>query len=665
MAAGQPTGIDSMRRVIAAGGPDSTMVRTRLALCLDLRHAGDTTYLGLIDSTILLAANARMHPSQVRALLEKGQYMAARGSTGSAMEQFQAAEALALRYGLQREQGYALFHIAEMHRTRSEHSTALEMYGRALPIFTALGMDMPQATLLFSQGAVLDHLGRAEESLDRFRQAQAIYARIGDQFGQGLTLNSLGMMHEHLGRHAEALDLYRTALDLMQRSGNRPGAANVLSSIAGAHRQLGHADSARHYMQASLAEREAMDDQPGLGHALVRFSRDQQESGDRSGAQASIHRALGIFRAIGDRQQESQALVRMAELLEAEGRSREAIMQADKALAIAEETRSMNEALEARHVLARLHEETGDLAGALHHLKARSTLKDSLRTRESITLLDELHARYETGKKDRRLAEQQLQLAEGVAALERRGKVLWGTGIGAAALAAMAALAWRDRRRHARLTSERVRRMESEQAAAAAKALLAGEERERQRVAAELHDGIGLLLSAARMHLDTGLPSARNQAGRILAEAAGEVRRISHALIPGTLARLGLPDALRELAANLTAAVLHVDVHVHGLPQRLPATLETALYRMVQEALNNTVKHARATTATVDLSVEEGHRISLVVTDDGQGIDPATYGNGHGLGHVRSRAALLGGDARLRTAPGQGVQWEINIPLHA
>ncbi|MDX9749564.1 MAG: sensor histidine kinase [Flavobacteriales bacterium] len=657
--------IDSLRRTIAAGGADSTLVRARLALCMELRHTGDTAYAPLLDSTIAHADRARMRPEQVLALLEKGQFMVARGATAAAMDQYQQAEALARRHGLQRQQGYALFHIAETHRARAEHSTALEMYGRALPIFTGLGMDAQVATVLFSQGAVLDHLGRAEESLEHFRQAHAIYTQLDDPFGLGLTLNSLGLMHEHLGRHAEALGLFRSALGMMQRSGNRAGAANVLSSIAGAHRQLGHADSARHYMRASLDEREAMGDRSGLGQALVRFSYDQQQMGDMAGAEGSIARALEIFRAIGNRQYEGQAQVRLAQLRHAQGRTREGIAHAEEALAIALGTRSLNEALEARHVLAELHEESGDPAEALRHFKAWSALEDSLRTRESIALLDELHARYETGQKDRRLAEQQLQLAEGQAALERREKVLWGTGIGAAALAVIAALAWRDRRRHARLANERLRRMESEQEAAAAKALLLGEERERQRVAAELHDGIGLLLSAARMRVDTGAPGAREKAGAILAEAAGEVRRISHALMPGTLARLGLPDALRELAAHLTAGGLHVEVHVHGLAQRLPAPLETALYRMVQEALNNTVKHARATSATVDLSVEDGRRLSLVVTDDGQGFDPATGTDGHGLGHVRSRAALLGGDARLRTAPGQGAQWEIDIPLHA
>lgn len=666
VAVGQPSArIDSLRRAVAMAGSDTAAVHARLALCMELRHAGDTTFLGLLDTTRLLAARAGMDVAEVMALLEKGRFFIARGHPDTALVHLEEAHALAAHRGLAVEQGYALYHLAEVHRTRSAHTTALELYGRALAIYDRLQMDRPRAAVLFAQGAVLDHLGRSEESLHSFREALTIHERLGDTFGMGVTLNSLGVMHEHLGRHAEALRLFRDALALLQPLDHGRGeVANVLSSIASAHRFLGNSDSARHYMEASMAIRAAMNDQVGMGLVLVRYSRDLQDMGDMDGAAHAVERALGIFRSIGARQHECQALMRHAELLHARGRSKEALPVAAVALAIADSTRSMNEAVEAHHLLHLLHEATGDLAGALHHHRAMTAMKDSLRTQESVALLHELHTRYETGVKDRHLAEQQVQLAEQQAALARRGKVLWGAGIGGAALAVIAALTWRDRRRQVRLMRERMARLESEKQAAAARALLQGEERERQRVAAELHDGIGLLLSAARMRVDTAAPGGIEKASIILAEAATEVRRISHALMPGTLARLGLPDALSDLARALAPGGLHVDVHVHGINARLPAPIETGLYRMVQEILNNTVKHAQATRATIDLSREDDDRLSMVVSDNGRGFAPLAAGSGHGLDHIRSRAALLGGNAHLHTAPGRGTQWEIDIPLH-
>lgn len=651
----------------STGHGDTAAISARMALGYELRRAGDPTTIYHLDTTIMLAAAAGMHQVHGNALLEKGQHLLNIGQVDEAWAQCEAGEAIAKRYGLVDLQGYVYNCYANVHRVRSDYVAAIEMFDSALVIFKRMELTGPLSIALTNKGSTLSRMARFEESLEVSHEAMAIAESKGDSAGIATSLNNLGVIYDQFGKPEKAIDYFKNAYHHMPAGKGARHSATILFNIGRTYRYIGQEDSALHYMELSTDQLDQLTNRPDQAFGLRLQGEELQAMGRLPEAEVQLRRAMDIYDETGSHVDKNTTIFRLAEVVTALGRRKEGIALAHEMLEAAKRQNAMEETLRACSLLALLYEGMGDANQALMYHKAYSTLNDSLVNLKSTTMLEELRTRYETEKKDRLLAQQDLQLAEGRVALERRGKLLRGVGIGAAALAVIAALAWRDRRRHTRLMEERMRRLQSEQEATAIKALLEGEERERQRVAAELHDGIGLLLSAARMRVDTDTPSGRETAGAILAEAANEVRRISHALMPGTLSKLGLPDALRELADGLNGSGrLRVDVHAHGFRERLSPSVETGLYRIVQEALNNTVKHARANTATVDLSVEDGRLVSLVVTDDGQGFDATiSSGSGHGTDNIRSRAALLGGSAVLHSAPGKGSQWEIDIPLHA
>lgn len=658
---------DSLSALVSIDPADTAGISARMALGYELRRAGDPMAIFHLDTTIMLAAAAGMHRVHAEALLEKGQHLLNIGQVDEAWAQCEAGEAIAKRYGLMELQGSAYSCYANVRRVRTDYAAAIEMYDSALVIFKRMELMGPLAMALTNKGSTLSRMARFEESLEVSHEAMAIAESMGDSAGIAASLNNLGVIYDQFDKPEKAIDYFKNAYRNMPLAKKARQNATILFNIGRTYRHIGQEDSALHYMRLSTDLLEQLTNRLDLAFGLRLQGEELQAMGRLPEAEVQLRRALGIYEETGSRVDKNTTLFRLAEVVTALGRRKEGVAVAHEMLEAAKQQNAMEEILRAYSLLALLYEGMDDADQALLYHKAYSTLNDSLVNLESAAMLEELRTRYETEKKDRLLAEQDLLLAEGRVALERRGKLLRGLGIGSAALAVITVLAWRDLRRHARLMGERMRRLQSEQEATAVKALLEGEERERQRVAAELHDGIGLLLSAARMRVDTDTPGGRETAGTILAEAANEVRRISHALMPGTLSKLGLPDALRELADGLNGSGrLCVDVHAHGFRERLSPSVETGLYRIVQEALNNTVKHARATTATVDLSVEDGRFVSLVVTDDGQGFDAtAISGSGHGTDNIRSRAALLGGSAVLHSAPGQGSQWEIGIPLHA
>lgn len=198
-------------------------------------------------------------------------------------------------------------------------------------------------------------------------------------------------------------------------------------------------------------------------------------------------------------------------------------------------------------------------------------------------------------------------------------------------------------------------------------------EEEAKRIAHALHDEAGQLVASVHLALDeaaTGLPSEHrprlDRVKGLLDEIEAQLRRISHELRPTILDDLGLVPALSFLAEGV-AARAKIAVSVEGsLPQRPPASVETAVYRIVQEALTNVVKHAEAGKAVVSLRCEGG-RLRCSVEDDGKGFDPAAASGGgrRGLGllGIRERVRELGGELVVRSRPGCGATLVADIPI--
>jgi signal transduction histidine kinase len=192
--------------------------------------------------------------------------------------------------------------------------------------------------------------------------------------------------------------------------------------------------------------------------------------------------------------------------------------------------------------------------------------------------------------------------------------------------------------------------------------------RERNRVAREIHDGVGHYLTVVKTQLDAAsalLPAqperAResvNRAAQLAAEALADVRRSVGALRTDTT-RPPLPEALRELAAHGEPAPA---LTVEGEPRPLPSGVEHALFRAAQEGLTNIRKHARATNALVRLDFRTPQRVVLELADNGVGADPQANPTGFGLLGLRERIELLGGTVNSGNRLEGGFALRVEVP---
>ena len=196
------------------------------------------------------------------------------------------------------------------------------------------------------------------------------------------------------------------------------------------------------------------------------------------------------------------------------------------------------------------------------------------------------------------------------------------------------------------------------------------QEAERARVARELHDESGQVLTALALHLraleeDVGPGDVRERIAemrRQLASASGSLRELATRLRPSAVEEHGLQDAIEEQAARLRREGVQVDLDVRGLSAELPEVVQTVLFRVVQESLTNVARHSGARRASVVVSARAG-RLRLVVEDDGRGFDPAAPTGRFGLAGIRERVELLGGALRVESSPGGGTAVVVDLRL--
>jgi len=212
----------------------------------------------------------------------------------------------------------------------------------------------------------------------------------------------------------------------------------------------------------------------------------------------------------------------------------------------------------------------------------------------------------------------------------------------------------------------------------ASRRIIEAQEAERQRVARELHDGVNQIIASAKMRLRKvedlvgGLgPAGREilaRCDRLLVQALEENRRIAHDLRPSDLDALGLTTACRNFCTDLKSRTnLAVKCTLTRLSESLPPAVQLNLFRIVQEALNNVARHARARTVRLQIAFQ-GDSVVLRIQDDGRGFDLKTprpagqKGHGVGLTNMRERAASLGGTCEVKSAPSQGTTIIVRVP---
>lgn len=313
---------------------------------------------------------------------------------------------------------------------------------------------------------------------------------------------------------------------------------------------------------------------------------------------------------------------------------------------------------------------------AVKSLYAHYSIKDSLGTIAMNKNLDELNVQYQSAQKEKMIVEQDLALKQS----NYQRNLLFGGLVMALWFGAFLGIYFWNRNRVAerlalqetRIKEQKIHQLEQEKSLLAMSSMIEGQETERKRIAQDLHDGLGGLLSNMKAQLHdierrvdalTGT-DLYGKARSMIDEASKEVRRIAYNMMPVALSRLGLKAAIEDLASRVTSHHdIAIDLQLLSLENRLEETIEVMLYRIVQELCNNVVKHADASTLMIQTTQIENDLI-LVVEDNGKGFDPShtSTQNGVGMKSLSSRVKYLNGNLDIASSE-KGTCVTVQVPL--
>lgn len=352
----------------------------------------------------------------------------------------------------------------------------------------------------------------------------------------------------------------------------------------------------------------------------------------------------------------------------------------NEALPHAEAFRDFRMMSEAYEGLKRISEQRGDYRKALSLDELSDRYRDSVSTAETANRILSLEARYESERKEKELSALRLSITEKQLDAVRRNRMMTTGGLAAIGLVITLGLLYRNSKqkriiseKDSKLKADRIAFLESQQQVVSLQSMINGQEMERTRIAKDLHDGLGGLFSTLKMYFSTLLHDRQEleaeplmkKSGELIQMASEEVRRIAHNMMPEVLLKIGLVQGVRELCAAISAGrLLQVSFQAYGMDRRLDGPTEVMLYRILQELLNNIMKHAQATEAIVQFN-RNGQALNITVEDNGKGFKPgAREGYRHsGLDSVYSRVQSLKGQMTIesRQQMGTTVMMEFRI----
>ncbi len=525
---------------------------------------------------------------------------------------------------------------------------------------------MPQLANYYSfSGLCYMKLDQKREALDRFYKALDYAERSNDYMTMLKAYVNIGWAMMELNQFEQAITNFRTAVDLMKTKQLPETFTGIIySNMASSFGSLNKVDSAYKYSLLAVERSRASGDIITEANSLFILGTAQVKKGQLQEALQSYLKAQPLREKNGDPFFIVSDQAEISNLYAKLGRTRDGIETGEKALKLAEENKLSAKLPMIYAALASNYEAANDFEKATAYYKKISDLKDSIYADANPQALAEMRTKYETEKQERLIEQQRNRL--------RMQNYLF---IGIAGLAILSSLLLYSYYRRNKLRQEAAMKTElMKQQEIAVKAVIEAEENERQRIAKDLHDGVGQMMSAAKMNLsafESGITfnNQDQQASfekimQLVDESCKEVRTVSHIMMPNALLKNNLASAIRDFVDKLHKKDMEVHVYTEGLDDRLDSNIETVLYRVVQECVNNALKHAGATTLDISL-IKDKDGISGTIEDNGKGFEQSVKDNADGIGlkNIVTRIEYLKGTVDFDSSPGKGTLVAFHVPV--
>jgi signal transduction histidine kinase/Flp pilus assembly protein TadD len=541
-------------------------------------------------------------------------------------------------------------------------------------------------------GSIYLNMGNYDSAIVYYYRALSFFEEAGLELKQAMVLNNLGNIYIYHNEYDKALIEYRKALNILQKHKNiKLGRrASLLTNIGSCYKAKGKLDTAMNYYNQAMKIRNAIGPPTSIAGLYANIGNIKKAHGDYKGALNDYMIALNIRKKGGSKRGLASSYGNIGLLYVKMNKNQKAITYLKRAIEISDSNSFVEISLVCQEGLSVAYQNIGDYKKSLETYVKYREQNDSIHNIHLEEKLELYKQKYETEKKDRliqKLEEEQLiadlESEKQKAIVSKQRFISNSLAVVAMLLLFILFIIYRYFKMKQRADKEMMLKNEQinqqktldlmkEQEVSTIKSYMEGQEKERSRIAADLHDRLGSLLSTVKLHFSSIEPNIEqtkesinsfDYALKLLDTSVEEVRSVSRNLSKGVLTQFGLFAAVESMRDAINSAnKMKMHIIQSGTETRLKPEIEISLFRIIQELVTNVIRHAQTDEIFVQF-VGSNDRLNIIVEDHGVGFDNENIkSNGIGLSNLKRRVEDINGEFSVDSELGEGTTIIIDIP---
>ncbi len=504
-----------------------------------------------------------------------------------------------------------------------------------------------------------------------YLKAIKIHGALNNNFEIGNIYINMGNLFQHQGIVKQAEYYYALAGKIFIKLNNNERLAQLYNNYGILYGENNQFLKSEKYFEASTKIREKLNNQLNLANAYLNLGGINVLLKNYNKAEVLLIKSMLKFREINNVFGQASCLTNLGQIKEETRNYTKAIYYYKQSILLSKTINNMEDLENALINISNVYRKKGNYKQAFLYNDELMDLKDSIYKNNLTTEIAEMQIKYETHKKEQNIIVLNKENKIQKLIVAKRNIYLTLSLITLTITLFLAFLIYNryKLKQEARLQTEIIKQQDQ-----ATKAIIQAEEKERKRIASDLHDGVGQLFSVVKMNL-TGLLerlNPENSNDKLLAEktlalvdeSCKEVRSISHQMMPNVLLKSGLVSAIKDFIDNIDKESLKINLQTTGLNSLLDNNVEIVFYRVLQETVNNVIKHAKATQLNIQI-VKNSESVTASIEDNGIGFDTnfIEISEGIGLKNIRTRVVYLKGTVNFANALNGGTIVNVWIPL--
>jgi len=661
---------------------DSCIVDTYVKQANRYRFSNPDSALLLIDSAIELSRKTGLNKRFVSSYRTKGVLYILRGKLDKAIQVYDTAIVLAKKYEFNDILIKIYINLGIVYTQKGEYDEADYYYSKVLNDFE---ISLNQKSVLYNNmGLMYSAKGDYLESMECHQKALANRELMHDSLGAASSIMNIANIHFYQKNYSKAISYYKNAASVFDKKHYSYGSGQCYHNLGTIYEKIDSLEKAEFFLRKAL-NLESAKTKRGRAKTLNMLGLVSMKEKKFTDAEKFFIESLNIRRKVKSKSQIIPTLNNLADLYNQMGMPNKANKYNIEAIELSKESGSREFEKEAFFTYSQSLELIGNYKKSLFYYKEYSELKDSLLDKEKYSRIQELEIKYNSALQERKLEQQKAELIQKDLESNRKDAIIKKEQIQKYAVGSIAFLILaillielrnlRNKRKTAlllvekneELSNQRIAELIKKHQLESAKNSLTAQEKERNRIAQELHDGIGGSLAAIKLYVDSLRKSYKidelNLVHDNINKTYEEVRTLSHNLTPPEFEFASITDIVKAYI-NQISAHSKTEIILSAIPQTgwndLDESVQINIYRVAQELINNILKHAKASRIEFNLELIGGV-IHILVRDNGVGFDTSKRINGIGLKNIQSRVEEFNGDFSIKSVLGKGTTVVIKI----